>query len=190
MRPAGYLKRQSLLWFPVLRDLGFTNLKLRPLLKTRLEPELRALEGTHALGTQGNKRYVFALRSLRYEPDDYWRRVYQRQVSFGFSTRQGMPSDWSDLFRHGMGTRYYGYGWRTADNEALDAWAFIDVAVLGQLGANGVPLSTGKVNRGQAQSFVTLNLRQLRDAARPAELVPYHSQGHPAFSGMPFAYDG
>ena len=52
-----------------------------------------------------------------------------------------------------------------------------------------MPASAGRARHGQAQSFMAYNLRQLREAAKPAELVPHYSLGHPALSGVPFAYE-
>ena len=188
-RQARYLEQQFRLWLPVLRESGFTDPAMLPQLKSKLPPDLRPVEGIHALGVQDGKRYLFALRSLNHEPDDYWRRVYQRQVSFGFSRSRGTPAEWSEFFGHGLETRYYGYGWRSEEGDALDVWAIIDVEVLSQLEGESVPPSAGRVRHGRAQSFMAYNLRQLRDAAKPAELVPHYSPGHPAMSGVPFAYD-
>ena len=187
-RNTRYWEQQSRLWLPVLGESGFTDLAMLPQLRNRLPPDLRPVEGIHAVGVQDGKRSLFALRSLNHEPDDYWRRVYQRQVSFGFSRSRGTPAEWSEFFSHGLGTRFYGYGWRSEEEEALDVWAIIDIEVLSQLEGKGVPLSAGRVRHGRAQSFIAFNLRQLREAAKPAELVPHYSPGHPGLSGMPFAY--
>ena len=184
-----YWKKHERLWFPVLRESGFARPNLLTRLREKLPPDLRPVEGIHALGTQDGKRFLIALRSLNHEPDDYWRRVYQRQVSFGFSRSRGTPTEWSSFFGHGLGTRYYGYGWRSEEEDGLDMWAIIDIEVLRQLEEKGVPASTGRARHGRAQSFMAYNLRQLREAAKPAELVPYYSPGHPAMSGVPFAYD-
>ena len=173
----------------MLRESGFASPNLLTRLREKLPPDLRPVEGIHAVGIQDGKRSLFALRSLNHEPDDYWRRVYQRQVSFGFSRSRGTPAEWSEFFGHGLGTRYYGYGWRSEEDDALDVWAIIDIEVLSQLEEKGVPLSAGRARHGRAQSFMAYNLRQLREAAKPAELVPYHSPGHPAMSGVPFVYD-
>ena len=188
-RNTRYWEQQSRLWLPVLRESGFTDLAMLPQLRSRLPPDLRPVEGIHASGIKGGQRFIFALRSLTYEPDDYWRRVYQRQVSFGFSRSRGMPTEWSEFFGHGLGTRYYCYGWRSEEEDALDVWAIIDTEVLSQLEGKGVPLSAGRARHGRAQSFMAFNLRQLCEAAKPAELVPHYSPGHPALSGVPFAYE-
>ena len=187
--PTNYWKKQETLWFPVLRESGFASLNLLTRLREKLSPDLRSVEGIHALGIRDGKRSLFALRSLNHEPDDYWRRVYQRQMSFGFSRRRGTPTEWSDFFGHGLGTRYYGYGWRSEEEGALDVWAIIDIDVLNQLGGKGVSASAGRARHGRVQSFMAYNLRQLREAAKPAELVPHYSPGHPAMSRVPFAYD-
>ncbi len=188
-RNTRYWEQQFRLWLPVLRESGFTDLAMLPQLRSRLPPDLRPVEGIHAVGIQDGKRSLFALRSLNHEPDDYWRRVYQRQVSFGFSRSRGTPADWSEFFGHGLGTRYYGYGWRSEEGDALEVWAIIDIEVLSQLEGKGAPVSAGRARHGKAQSFMAYNLRQLREAAKPAELVPHYSQGHPGLSGVPFAYD-
>ena len=188
-RHTRYLEQQFRLWLPVLRESGFADPAMLPQLRSRLPPDLRPVEGIHALGIQDGRRSIFALRSLNHEPDDYWRRVYQRQVSFGFSRSRGTPTGWSEFFGHGLGTRYYGYGWRSEEEDALDVWAIIDVEVLNQLGERGVQASAGRARHGRAQSFMAYNLRQLREAAKPAELVPHCSPGHPAMSGVPFAHD-
>ena len=80
--------------------------------------------------------------------------------------------------------RDYGYGRRSKEEDALDVWVIIDIEVLSQLDGKDVPLSAGR-----AQSFIAFNLRQLREAAKPAELVPHYSPGHPSLSGVPFVYD-
>ncbi len=187
--PSNYWKRQEKLWFPVLRDSGFGSPNLLTRLREKLPTDLRPVEGIHALGIQDGKRSLFALRSLNHEPDDYWRRVYQRQVSFGFSRSRGTPAEWNEFFGHGLGTRYYGYGWRAEEEDTLDVWAIIDVKVLSRLGGKGVSASAGKARHGRAQSFMAYDLRQLCEAARPAELVPYYSPGHPAMSGVASAHE-
>ena len=187
--PGSYWKKQERLWFPVLRESGFTKPNLLTRLREKLPADLRPVEGIHAVGIQDGKRSLFALRSLNHEPDDYWRRVYQRQVCFGFSRSRGTPAEWSGFFGHGLGTRYYGYGWRSEEEDALDVWAIIDIDVLNRLREKGVPPSAGRARHGRAQSFMAYNLRQLREVAKPAELVPHHSPGHPAMSGVPFAYE-
>ena len=100
-----------------------------------------------------------------------------------------LSATWSEFFGHGLGARYYGYGWRSEEEDALDVWAIIDIEVLNRLGEKGVAASDGRARHGRGQSFMAYNLRQLREAAKPAELVPHYSPGHPALSGVPFAYE-
>ena len=175
-------QQQKSLWFPVLQSLGFTDLKLAPVGREKLGTGFRGLEGFHATGKSNGEPVIFALRSQYPGPDKVQTAARQRRVSFGYSHRHGMPTSWGDFFANGPGTRFYCYGWRSRQGDALDTWVVVDVQVLAEFDSKEVPLSIGSVHHGRTATFMTFKLRQLSNIAQPSVLVPHHSPGHPGMA--------
>ena len=183
-RRRNFYKAQQQLWFPVLRSVGFTDLRMAPHLRLALAPEMRTLEGIHAQGSLERRASILALRTVRSRPeaDPYWTARQKRQITFSFLGRDGVPASWGDFFDHGIRTRYYCYGWESEEGGTLDTWAVVDIDALRRLDPEEVPLSIGSIRGGRSASFVAVSLRRLCNAAESTELVPYYSVLHPSFT--------
>ena len=165
-------EKESRLWFPVLMQNGFTNL--------RLTSETDDLENVmDAIGHQATTGDVnFALRSR----NDKGILQYKKEFTIGYRRPSGQPVEWQKLFEKNLpkSPDYFAYGW--VQDDSIKDYVILAVSVLKQLYNAGylTPYADKFKQSTNEFVFIPISIPELLDLPEAIGLIAFHSENHPA----------
>lgn len=166
------------LWFPLLTQLGFSEL--------RLAESADDLENAvDATGYDVEGRFMrFALRSRNatYPPDELAQ--YKREFTIRYARPTGTPVEWQKLFERDLSILpdYMAYGW--VDEDSIGDYVILNIPILQLLHNMGYLdkyLTNRRRNIDAGQStLVPISIPELIESSGYEGLIVYHSDNHPA----------